>query len=430
MPIITAHDRNVRAATYLGTGTYTEYRVDGCPGLVLAVHRPRQDGTSRKSWIVMYWMSHDGKRRARKKSLGRYPAVTLRTAQRTALEMREQVDQGMDVVGEQQQAKRQREREQLTFHDLAVRYFDARRADELKSLAEIERTIRRDALPVIGHLPPSAIRRQDIEACLEPLAEAGRLAMARHLLTYLRGVFNYALEVRPQLGEDFGIETNPTDRVGRRMRGGAGAYGKPQTKERALDDHEIAAFLASIESDRHDTSAAVRAIWLMLLLTGQRSAEVREMPISELRLDGAAPVWRIPATRTKNKRAHAVPLMSNVVDLLRAQIGRRRSGPVFGARDNPRACIDKRAPGRALERLFDRELLLVDRFTPHDLRRTVETGLASLGIASEVRDKCLNHVDGSVGATHYNRHDSGKETRAALEAWALHCQALTSGSGR
>jgi len=325
MPTITAHDSKVRAATYQGAGIYTEYRIDGCPGLILAVHRPKQDGTSRKSWIVVYWMRRDGKRLSRKKSLGKYPAINLRLAQRISLEMREEIDRGVDVVAVERQARRARQRSELTFADLAERYFEARRADELKSLPEIERAIRRDALPVIGHLAPSAVTRQDIEACVDPLADAGRQYMARHLLTYLRGIYNYSMEVRPQIAEDFGIEQNPCDRVGRSTRGSAGAYGKPQAKDRVLDDHEIAAFLAVLHDPGHNTSATVRLIWHVLLLTGQRSTEVREMPISELRLDGKMPVWRLPATRTKNGRAHNVALAPSVVEILRTQIGRERT---------------------------------------------------------------------------------------------------------
>jgi integrase len=421
---LSAKDAAIRAAKYAGSGREVEYRIVGHPGLVLVVQSPRQDGTSTKVWRYTYSNTVNGRRTTRKRKIGVYPVTTLARAIRVAADIRSEVVAGVDVVLVERQAERDQERSDLTFADLAERYFEARRIDALKSLAEIERAIRRDALPVIGHLAPSSIRRQDIEACLAPLADAGRLAMARHLLTYLRGIYNYSLEVRPQLAEDFGIEHNPCDRVGRSTRGSAGAYGKPQVKDRVLDDHEIAAFLAVIDADSHGTSVTVRAIWRALLLTGQRSSEVREMPIGELWLDGEMPIWRLPATRTKNKRPHTVPLVPSVVELLQEQIGRRRSGPVFRARDNPRAYLDERAPGRALERLFDSGLLGVDRFSPHDFRRTVETGMARLGIVQEVRDRVLNHVDGSVGGQHYNRHDYEVETREALERWADHVASL------
>ena len=424
---LSAKDAAVRAARYVGNGREVEYRIVGHPGLVLVVQAPRQDGASTKVWRYTYSKTVNGRRTTRKRKIGVYPVTTLARAIRVAAEIRAEVVAGVDVVLVERQAERDHERSELTFADLAERYFEARRADALKSLAEVERAILRDALPVIGHLAPSSIKRQDIEACLAPLADAGRLAMARHLLTYLRGIYNYSLEVRPQFAEDFGIEHNPCDRVGRSTRGSAGAYGKPQVKDRALDDHEIAAFLTVIDADSHGTSITVRAIWRTLLLTGQRSSEVREMPIGELRLDGEMPIWRLPATRTKNQRPHSVPLSASAIEILREQIGRRRSGSVFQSPGNPKQPVEERAPGRALERLFDRDHLAVDRFTVHDLRRTVETGMARLGIGREIRDRVLNHVDGSVGGKSYNRHDFEVEKREALERWADHVASLRRG---
>jgi hypothetical protein len=56
---------------------------------------------------------------------------------------------------------------------------------------------------------------------------------------------------------------------------------------------------------------------------------------------------------------------------------------------------------------------------PHDLRRTVATGLQRLGVRLEVTEGVSNHVSGSragiVGV--YEQHDWAKETRAALDAW-------------
>ena len=52
--------------------------------------------------------------------------------------------------------------------------------------------------------------------------------------------------------------------------------------------------------------------------------------------------------------------------------------------------------------------------TPHDLRRTVETRLASIGIPKEIRDAVLNHSTPGVGSKHYNRYDFAPEKRAAL----------------
>lgn len=420
MPVIRANIAEVQAATYCGQGAYTEYRIDGCPGLLLAVYRPKQDGNHRKSWIVAYWMRRNGKRLSRKKSLGRFPAVTLRMAQRMALEMRDQIDQGIDVVAVDRENALQAVAAKWTFVDLANDYFEARRRDHLKSLSEVERTIRRDAYPVIGHLAPNSIRRQDIDACLQRFVDCGKLSMGRHLLKYLGAIFNYAMVVDPDLGEKYGIEANPTQLVARGIRGRPGKLGKSQARQRALDDHEIGAFLSSLQSSAHATSGEMRAILKLMLLTGQRTIEVRELTFDELHLKGDAPTWRLPSTRTKNGRAHEVPLVIETQRLLREQIGQRRSGLVFPSPKKPKLAVGISAPGRAVKRLFQSGHLKIDRFTPHDLRRTVETGMARLGVTKEVRDRVLNHADTSIGGTHYNRHDYAAEKREALERWTQH----------
>lgn len=58
----------------------------------------------------------------------------------------------------------------------------------------------------------------------------------------------------------------------------------------------------------------------------------------------------------------------------------------------------------------------VAHFTLHDLRRTMQTHLAALGVRSEVAERCLGHkLRGIEGV--YNTHDYLTERRAALESW-------------
>jgi integrase len=56
-----------------------------------------------------------------------------------------------------------------------------------------------------------------------------------------------------------------------------------------------------------------------------------------------------------------------------------------------------------------------DRPTPHDLRRTVATRLAELGIPKEDRDAVLNHTPRDVGKIHYDLYDREREKRQALD---------------
>jgi integrase len=58
----------------------------------------------------------------------------------------------------------------------------------------------------------------------------------------------------------------------------------------------------------------------------------------------------------------------------------------------------------------------LEHFTLHDLRRTMRTHLAALGIRSEVAERCLgHHLRGVEGV--YNTHDYFQERRAPLEVW-------------
>ena len=62
----------------------------------------------------------------------------------------------------------------------------------------------------------------------------------------------------------------------------------------------------------------------------------------------------------------------------------------------------------------------------HDLRRTVVSGMASLGVAPHVADKVLNHQSGTISgvAAVYQRHEFLLERQAALNLWGEHIAGL------
>ena len=68
----------------------------------------------------------------------------------------------------------------------------------------------------------------------------------------------------------------------------------------------------------------------------------------------------------------------------------------------------------------------VGAFTLHDLRRTVRTGLAKLGIRPDIAERCLNHAQPGIIAT-YDVHQYLEEKRNALTQWADHVQTLRNG---
>jgi integrase len=132
-------------------------------------------------------------------------------------------------------------------------------------------------------------------------------------------------------------------------------------------------------------------------------------------------VWTIPGNRTKNGRAHEVPLSAAAQSLL-AQTPRIAGGD-YVLTTNGTAPIT----GFGLaKRQLDEIAPIIPRWTFHDLRRTLASGLARLGQPVHVIEAILNHRSGTISgvAAIYNRHQYLEEKRAALEEWAQHVLTL------
>ena len=65
------------------------------------------------------------------------------------------------------------------------------------------------------------------------------------------------------------------------------------------------------------------------------------------------------------------------------------------------------------------EAVEIPRWTWHDLRRTMATGLARLGVPVRITEATINHVSGTGGGivAVYQRHDYADEKREAMELW-------------
>ena len=79
---------------------------------------------------------------------------------------------------------------------------------------------------------------------------------------------------------------------------------------------------------------------------------------------------------------------------------------------------------------FDRELkgkgYIVAPWTLHDLRRTLRTKWAELGVIREVAEKYINHVSGANSGIEaiYNRAKYKEPMRAAVTLWESHLARL------
>jgi integrase len=207
--------------------------------------------------------------------------------------------------------------------------------------------------------------------------------------------------------ERFMCETNPTLDLGRRK-----AY---EPRDRILDDMELATMWRAT-GDACDYHQILR----LILLTGCRRQEIAELKWSEIDLEKRS--FTIAKERTKNKKAHLVPLVDDALDILRE---RQRDGEnVFG--HGRRGFNSFHLSQRAL----DQKLQFGKGWTTHDLRRTVSTGLGTLGVAPHIIDAVINHLPAKLHRT-YNAYAYDVEKRTALETWESHirvCVARAAGA--
>lgn len=174
-------------------------------------------------------------------------------------------------------------------------------------------------------------------------------------------------------------------------------------------DQELAAIILGARGMPHPYGGIVE----FLALTGQRREEVAQLKRDEL--DEKGPTWTIPGSRTKNRKAHIVHLSEQA---WRVVTKTPEGDLVFGTSGGKRFQAFGKGK-RALDNLSG-----ITGWRLHDLRRTIVSGMARLGVPPHVADKILNHQAGTISgvAAVYQRHDFLAERKEALNRWSAHVE--------
>ncbi|TCO80494.1 integrase [Plasticicumulans lactativorans] len=361
-----------------------------------------------KSWVLRY-TAPDGRRRPM--TLGQYPQTSLQEARAKAVVAREALHAGADPLDQRKatiEAKMTAAEERRRAPTLKQAFADymAVQGPRLKRARNIEEPIRANVLPELGETKLRDLRRRDLVAVLDVMLA--------------RGALHYAEQTRSKLSTFFGwcvdrelIEANPLV--------GLKPLAKATPRDRALSDAEIPILWEWLGAGGL-VSTSMRDALRLVLLTGQRPGEVLGLTWQEI--DQTAALWRLPAARTKNGRAHAVPLAPAVLAILETRRAMVRGEHVFPGKRGFAHIITNSVDSMLARALAEAGPRGLEPFRPHDLRRTCRTGLARLGIPDEVGERVLNHAPGGVLAV-YNAHRYETEKRRALEAWAVHVLELS-----
>ena len=155
-----------------------------------------------------------------------------------------------------------------------------------------------------------------------------------------------------------------------------------RSRERFLKEGEIEVFMRAVAAE----PPTWRDYFLIALLTGQRRENLSRMRWEEIDLDTG--VWHIPAFKSKNRRATAVPLTNLAVGLLTRRRDEVPGDWVFPSyAGSKEGCVrEPRAPWkRVLEKAGIADLRI------HDLRRSVGSWLGASGTNSYTIARALGH---------------------------------------
>jgi len=383
-----------------------------------------------RSFVLLY--RYEG--RQRRLTFGTYPRMTLADANLALAAARKRLergeDPGVDVV--QQKAA---ERHAETFAELSELYLEKWARPRKRSAAEDERVLRREAIPRWGRRKAKDVRRRDVVALLDDIVTRGAPIAANRTLALLRKVFNFGISRSIE-----GLSENPCRAV---------KMPAPEMpRERVLADHEIGTLWRGLETAPLGDS--VRLALRFILATGQRPGEVVAARWEQI--DCQRREWAIPSTVAKNRREHLVPLSPLAIAVLqdaervqRERLERSQRLPKRRRAQTQQTEADQSAylfpsttlrdlpiTPQALQHAVIRTLRIDDdarrlplaAFSPHDLRRTVATGLGRLGVSRFVIGRVLNHVEAGVTGRHYDRHDYLPEKFTALDRWGTHLEGL------
>jgi len=201
------------------------------------------------------------------------------------------------------------------------------------------------------------------------------------------------------------------------------AYDPGTPRDRVLTVEEIEALWKWLDSGAlpPDPTDIIK----FQLLTGARCGEISGLCTEEIDRDEWT--WTLPAARSKNKRPRVTPLVGVARQLIEARLSTVHAGPLFTTETG--TVLTAAHIGHYL--LVRRDKLPIDKFTTHDLRRTVATMLVEMGVALDLVAAVVGHQAGGKETRtlvrHYVRTDLIERKVHVLRSWDERLQGIVAG---
>jgi integrase len=371
---------------------------DATPGFAFRL-RAGAAGKTLHSWVLQYRKA--GASRRYKLGPAGPGGLGVEKARALAKEALAKIWAGQDPSADR---AARRDADKLTFAKAVADFLETKQRHlRPNTFAETKRYLTGDYFKPLHSMPLDTITRQDVALRIKTIERESGAATAGQARAKLSGFFAEAMQ-------DGLVDSNPV----------IGARKPPanRPRERVLSDQELAAIWNACGDDNHGR------IVRLLILTACRREEIGGMRWGEFAADGTS--WTLPAARAKNHRPLTLPMLAAMRTILdtvpkmasREQLFGERSPDGFQSWDLHKKDLEARSG--------------VAGWQLRDIRRSVATKMADLGIMPHVIEQILNHVSGHKGgvAGIYNRSSYEREVRAALALWEDHLRTIVAGGER
>jgi len=272
--------------------------------------------------------------------------------------------------------------------------------------AYVKRVLNADVLPEWSDRDARTITSREVIELLDKIVDRGSPVMANRTANILSQMFMYGIHRATVADSPVKLMYRPG--------------GTETPAERALSETELKVFVLNCKTVCRTRRSG--HILTTLLLTMQRRQELALAKKTEFDLENRT--WSIPDEHAKKGRGHVLPLSDWAVDEIRSLMAISGASPYLLPRKDGLKPINPMLITRSAERLAHRfQAVGIEPFTPHDLRRTGRTGLASLGIEDEVAERVLNHQKKGMKRV-YDRFAYSPQKRDAIEKWARYLSDL------
>ncbi len=370
--------------------------------------------TGLRSWRMKYRFT------GREKTLtfGPYPEVKLGEARDKRDKARAILRNGRDPGMEKRLAAAAGALDaENSFEAVAIAWHELHRAKwSVAHARDVIDSLRRDVFPSLGSLPIIQITPAMVLETLRAVEQRPAIETARRLRQRMSGVFVFAI------ASGFGT-ADPAAIVRSAM--------KPlpaKGRQPALADLQAARRLL-IDAESAPASPVTKIASRLLALTAVRPSVLRNAEWTEFEgLDGAAPIWRVPATKMKLTAARKadireefiVPLAPEAVEAIEAiRKLTGRSKHLFPSNRSFHVPMSENAIGYLYNRVGYQ-----GRHVPHGWRATFSTVMNELAERDErgsdraVIDLMLAHVPKNKVEGAYNRAGFMPRRREIANLWA------------